>query len=650
LVEENAVTVWLRWFAQPWALWLLLALPAVSVLLAWAAWRRRRALRQLGTAFLVDRLALIRPRARRWQAMTLSLGLFGLIVGIAGPRWGADAQPELLSGKDIVVVLDLSKSMLAEQPNRLERARRSLRDFADMLEARGGHRVALVVFAAHAKLQFPLTGDYDHFRFAVEQADAEILPPALRAQSGEKAVSGTRLGEALRLAAAAHDPKRPGWQDIVLLSDGDDPASDDEWVAGVQEAHKLGIPIHVVAVGDPRESHPIRLGNDVLRYGGVPVATKLNEPLLQEITRRTSGIYFPAHQSALSLGKLMRGYLETRPDLAESLAPQDDVRLLRADPRCVWFLLPAFFLLSLTMLWGDGTPQTANLYGELNLDSQPEADRKNRRGSLARVAVIALLPLLISAEPPSSVEDAMRQGNAAFARQQFEDALTWYAKSESITDDPGLVAFNQGAALFRLGRFDEAAAHYQRCLEDQAIPAARLARANYDYGTALLQADAKDRRRLEQAIAAFRRCLDSQPEADLRTDAIANLELAKLLWLQAKPYPNVEPPNGADEFPERPSSIDPRGGNDPTKALGNTPGMADEGGPDKNGVDHPGLSNSKKKLAHGPLQVLPDSDKLTPLTPDETTAHLEQIVDRLRRERRSYWQQAAPTPAQVKDW
>ena len=125
-----------------------------------------------------------------------------------------------------------------------------------------------------------------------------------------------------------------------------------------------------------------------------------------------------------------------------------------------------------------------------------------------------------------------------------------------------------------MGRFDEAAAHYQRCLEDQAIPRARLARAHYDFGTALVQADTRDPRRLEQAIAAFRRCLESQPAADLRTDALANLELAKWLWLQAKPSRNAEPPDGADESPERPVHADPRGGNDAARTLGNAPGMA----------------------------------------------------------------------------
>src|SRR5262249_57784913 len=126
---------------------------------------------------------------------------------------GGASQPELLRGKDIVIVLDLSKSMLAEQPSGIERARRSLRDFTDMLEARGGHRIALVVFAAHAKLQFPLTGDYDHFRFAVEQLDPENLAPVMRPQAGEKIASGTRIGAALRWALSSHaDVERTGRQ------------------------------------------------------------------------------------------------------------------------------------------------------------------------------------------------------------------------------------------------------------------------------------------------------------------------------------------------------------------------------------------------------------------------------------------------------
>ena len=644
------MTVWTRWFAQPWALWLLLALPALSLLLAWARWRQRKALRRLGTPFLVERLLLVRPGVRRWQSVGLLLGLGALIIGSAGPRWGVAAQPELLSGRDIVVVLDLSQSMLAEQPSRFERARRSLRDLADVLESRGGHRVALVLFAAHAKLQFPLTGDYDHFRFALDQLDAENIVPALRPQAGEKIASGTRLGEALRLAAAAHAFDRAGWQDIILLSDGDDPAGDDEWAQGVQAAHQRNIPVHVVAVGDPREPHPIRKGNEVLRHQGVVVQTKLNEPLLQEIARRTKGIYFPAHQSSLPIGKLLRGHLHNRPDALLTDANEMESPLLQTELHYGWYLLPALVLLSMTMLIREG-PKRAGKPDAATLANVPSAPIPGTsRPALPRWAVVVLLPVLLSAEFPLLVEDLVRQGNAAFASQQFDTALQLYTQAAEATDDPGLVAFNQAAVLFRLGRFDESVAHYERCLEDQAISRPRLARANYDLGTALLQAGNQDRRRLEQAIAAFRRCLGAEPSSDLKSDTLHNLELAKWLWIQAKPPQHAESPNTPNQAQDASSSPDRRDNGQSLTNAKSGVGLTDEGGLDRNGVAQPGLDAKQKKLAHGPLQVLPDTDKLEPLTPEDTAAHLDQLMERIQRERRSAWRQTVLAPAPVKDW
>jgi Ca-activated chloride channel family protein len=643
-VEESAVTAWTHWFAQPWALTLLAALPVLSLLFAWARWRRRQALRQLGTPYLVERLLLTRPRRRGWQTLLLMLGLGSLIVGAAGPRWGLEGQPELLGGKDLVTVLDLSKSMLAEQPSRLERARRSLRDLADTLERRGGHRVALVVFAAHPKLVFPLTSDYEHFRFAFETFDAEELPPALRPQAGEKIPSGTRFGDALRLAVEAHDPRRAGRQDIVLLSDGDDPAGDEEWALGVQEAHRRNLPIHVVAIGDPDEAHAIRQGSDVLRHDGVVIQTKLNEPLLQEIARRTGGIYFPAHANSLPLGKLLRGYLDTHSDHLAADPEHDESGLVHAEPHYAWFLLPALILLSASMFLGDGPRDapTETLRGAEQLVPRDSREAKWR----SRTAVVILLPAILSAAPLPSVEDFVRQGNAAFGRQQFDEALQLYARAEERSTDPGLVAFNQAAALFRLGRFDESAVHYQRCLEDQMIPAPRQARANYDLGNALLQAGVQDRRRLEHAIDAYRRSLNAELPDDLRADALHNLELAKWLWLKAKPPSDAAPSTMAE--PEKNRLKEPRGNGAALTGAKNG-NLTDDGNRNKAGVEQSGLG-TQKKLAHGPLQVLPDHDQLTPLTPEETAAHLEQFIERMRRERRSYWQQAGPAPSHVKDW
>ncbi len=623
---------WIRAFAQPWMLWLLSALPAVVLLMAWARWRRRRALLQLGTPYLVERLTAIDVRRRRGQAACLLFGLLALIVAGAGPRWGDAKPPERLEGKDIVIVLDMSRSMLAEQPSRYERSRRALRDLADTLETRGGHRIALVVFAAHAKLLFPLTGDYDHFRFVLEQLDANNLPPGLRPQAGEKIASGTRLGEALRLATRSHDSLRAGRQCIVLLSDGDDPAHDEEWLDGVQAAHKHAIPIHVVAVGDPREAHSVPQGDDFLRHAGAIVQSKLNEPILQEIARRTQGIYFPARTSDLALGRLMRSYLETQTETTDSAVEAKESLPPTANAHPGWFLLAALLLLSMSMLVGEET-------------RSPSA--RNRLA--ARTALVGLAALLISAEPLSSVEDCVRRGNEAFSKQQFEKALAWFTKAEATTADPGLVALNKGAALFRLGRFREAATHYQRCLEDQLIPRERLARTSYDLGTALLHARPEERQALEQAIDAFRRCLDSAPPAALREDALHNLELARWLWIKAKAASPSEKTNAAEEGSDRPPATPAAGQEQSGEASKSGADAGNDGAPEQKGTTEPGLQANQKNMGHGPREVLPDEGKLAPLTPDETAAHLEQVMGRLRRERHAAWQLVAPAP-NVKDW
>src|SRR5262249_51625190 len=150
--------------------------------LSFYGWRqRRRALALVGN--LPALVGLIRRRrgARLLRGSCFFLGIVLLIVGAAGPQWGHEHDPEGAgAGRDLVGVIDLSRSMLAEQPSRQERARRALRDLADTLQLHGGHRVALVVFAARPRLVFPLTNDYDHFREALNAWDADNLPPELR--------------------------------------------------------------------------------------------------------------------------------------------------------------------------------------------------------------------------------------------------------------------------------------------------------------------------------------------------------------------------------------------------------------------------------------------------------------------------------------
>src|SRR5579884_2595010 len=170
-MAANPLTMLRHPFAHPWLLWLLVALPLLGMLGMWSARRRRQAVARLGDLAAVEMQLASRRGWRRLRGLCLLLGMLGLGLGMAGPQWGRDWDQSAAPGRDLVVVLDCSRSMLAETPSRLERARAALIDLADAVERRGGHRLALVLFAGKPRLACPLTHDYDHFRSQLDNLE-----------------------------------------------------------------------------------------------------------------------------------------------------------------------------------------------------------------------------------------------------------------------------------------------------------------------------------------------------------------------------------------------------------------------------------------------------------------------------------------------
>src|SRR5438093_641389 len=144
-------------FAHPVLIGLLVLLPVLGALGVWSRRERRRALARLGNVVTLETLLAARRRLRWLRGMCLLLGLASLVLGAAGPQWGRDWEQSAAPGRDLVVVLDCSRSMFAEAPSRLERARAMLLDLGRAVEKRGGHRLALVLFAGRARLACPLT-------------------------------------------------------------------------------------------------------------------------------------------------------------------------------------------------------------------------------------------------------------------------------------------------------------------------------------------------------------------------------------------------------------------------------------------------------------------------------------------------------------
>jgi Ca-activated chloride channel family protein len=228
-------------------------------------------------------------------------------------------------------------------PNRAERAKQALKDLTYTVQQRGGHRLALVAFAARGRIFCPLTHDYDHLRAALDDLDPNHLHPDLRA-TGKEAVSGTRIGAGLLMAVEAHDPRFRGAQDILLISDGDDPARDGEWLEGMAEARRHHSPVHTVGVGDPDAGSPITVR-------GTEVLTRLEEQPLEAIARLTGGKYTPARTSDLRLGELFLEQIEPGTPHEEI----DDVLPVYRQ-HYSWFLGAAFAVLSLEMIMGQSWP------------------------------------------------------------------------------------------------------------------------------------------------------------------------------------------------------------------------------------------------------------------------------------------------------
>jgi Ca-activated chloride channel family protein len=279
-------------------LWIL---PLVGLLLVRAERRRRLSARQFADAAMIARLmpALCGPRP--WIKGVLILGgLASLVVAGARPRFGVYFERVAQRGLDLFVLLDVSRSMTAEDvaPSRLERAKSDIRDLLPKLV---GDRVGLIVFAGKPVITVPLTTDQGFFLSALEEVDIHSAPRG-----------GSLIGDAIRKAMEAMPPERDRDHVVLLISDGEDQDSYAEDAA--KQAAARGIKIFTMGLGDSHEGAriPVRDASGrktYLKYQGQEVWTKLDERSLEQIALAAGGAYIPAGTRAYDLGEIYSKYL-----------------------------------------------------------------------------------------------------------------------------------------------------------------------------------------------------------------------------------------------------------------------------------------------------------------------------------------------------
>ena len=278
-------------------LWALLLIPALTAIFIWMVIWKKRALLRFGEWTIIQRLlpGLSTSRVIA-KFILLMIGYGFLIIGIANPQIGSKLVEGERKGIDIMIALDVSNSMLAEdiKPSRLEMSKQAISRLIDNL---GNDRLGIVIFAGNAYMQLPITTDYSAAKMFLSSIDTKIVP-----------TQGTAIGEAIELSEDAFDDETHS-RAIIIISDGEN--HEDDALDAAKKASERGIIVYTVGMGLP-EGAPIpeyNKYNQMVGYkkdrAGSTVVTKLDEAMLQQIASAGKGVYVRANNSQSGLKTIL---------------------------------------------------------------------------------------------------------------------------------------------------------------------------------------------------------------------------------------------------------------------------------------------------------------------------------------------------------
>jgi len=296
-------------FQYPWVLYLLWLVPAGGALWHLLTRRRRHGLGLVSPQMAAKLAPQPAPVRSAWQLALFTAGILFALIAAARPQWGTREETVYQKGRDLVIVLDVSRSMLATDvhPSRLGRAKVDLLDLIQQLK---GDRVGLVAFRGRPLSLCPLTTDYGFLAAVLEGVGVDSAP------MGE-----TNIGDAIEEALRAFDPGESSHKAIILISDGEDLAGHAGTAA--QKAKEQGVVIFTVGLGST-EGSPLPSATDkkaFMQYQGKEVISRLNNATLQAVAETTGGAYVPVGLANVKLGDLYRDHLSRirARDLEESV-------------------------------------------------------------------------------------------------------------------------------------------------------------------------------------------------------------------------------------------------------------------------------------------------------------------------------------------
>jgi Ca-activated chloride channel family protein len=521
-------------FVQPELLWLLGLLP---LLMIWGV--RDSRLRQLAWQAIAQRGS---PPGD--GTFWLIASAFCAILALAQPRWGLSPSDQLPPGHDVVLLIDVSRSMGAEDavPSRLGVAKESARSLIELLARSPGNRFGVVAFAGRGALRCPLT----------ENAGA-ALDALDRLRPGDVRPGGTDLAAGLVAAVDAFDrQEHEDGRTIVILSDGEDLAGRWERALPADRLRREGVIIHAIAIGDPEQGHEVPVPTTEtnknkaaptefhpLSYRGQPVLSRRNDHTLEAIARESGGTIIRLGLASADLGALYSSRIEP-----VAMRTRAALRFAEQIDRFPIFLIAAFTLGLIGCLPRGSRPPYSRAWTRLRQRFRSLAWLRPRaeRASIAAAAMLAITGAGDASHRQGieSVHRAVGRGLAAYKARNFQKALAEFQTAIELEPTLAIPRYNAAAARYQLGTYDEARAEYLEA-RSRAGPALQT-KIDFALGnTALASGD------FTGAIGHYDACLASSSRGAnldaIRRDAAINrrfaIEQAQAMGTAQLPQPQL---------------------------------------------------------------------------------------------------------------
>jgi len=479
-------------FGQPLWFWGFAFLPLLIVLYARNESRRSKLLQQLVATRLLDRLAgTVSLNLRRLRFTLLLLGFAALLVSLAEPRYGYTWEQSKRQGRDILIAIDCSRSMLATDlaPSRLGRAKLATQDLISQLT---GDRVGVIAFAGTAFLQAPLTIDYGAVLDSVSELDTNIIPRG-----------GTNIAAAITEADNAFGKGESENRCLIIFTDGEELESDAVTAAAAEKDHMR---IFTVGLGSADGSLiPVPGENGGTEFvkdeNGQNVKSKLDEDRLRKIAESTGGFYVHLQSGPTEMKQIIQD------GLGKMKEKEIDARMSRRPiERYQWPLSAALVLLV-----------TSSLLGER---------KRSKRRVVAPVAVRAAALLLLL----SLVAQAKNSGLEAYDRHDYKGAISEFDRQLHQQRDSAALNFDLGAAAYKSGDFAKALDAFAKAVTS---PDPNLrASAEYNLGNTLFEqgraTEQKDKRvqQWKDALQHYEQALKVTPgnkDAEYNRDVVQKL-------------------------------------------------------------------------------------------------------------------------------